>query len=87
MTNVATETSRRPNPFENMKIQNNSFLKEINDRSPCTKCHKSRKFFCYTCYIPVARLTELLPKVIVSINILNSVTFIKCFNFTASHTN
>lgn len=63
MTNTTAESSHRLNPFLNMKITNNSFLKEITERSPCSKCHKSRKFFCYTCYIPVPRLAELLPKV------------------------
>lgn len=41
----------RTRPFVNMKISNNEFLKEIDGRQVCPKCNKSRKFFCYTCYV------------------------------------
>lgn len=50
-------------PFQFMKIDDNHFLNGINSRSPCIKCHKSRKFFCYNCYLPVAELQANLPKV------------------------
>lgn len=50
-------------PFEFMKINNNKFLNDIDGRSSCTECNKSRKFFCYTCYLPVADLESKLPKV------------------------
>lgn len=51
------------NPFEFMKIDDNKFLKSIDGRMPCPKCKKSRKFFCYTCYVPVHGLESRLPKV------------------------
>lgn len=50
-------------PFEFMKINDNKFLDEIDGRSSCTKCNKSRKFFCYTCCLPVAGIESKLPKV------------------------
>lgn len=50
-------------PFEYMNIDDNKFLHEIDGRSACTKCNKSRKFFCYTCYVPVPNLETKLPKV------------------------
>lgn len=45
--------SERADPFEKLKISSNEFLQRIEERSPCPKCNKSRKFFCYTCYVPV----------------------------------
>lgn len=59
---VTTEYEHR-NPFEFMKIDDNTFLNEIDGRSACQKCHKSRKFFCYNCYVPVHGLENRLPKV------------------------
>lgn len=50
-------------PFEFMRLNENKFLHEIDGRSLCTKCNKSRKFFCYTCYLPVGDLESKLPKV------------------------
>lgn len=47
---------RKTNPFANMKIADNSFLAEVSDRQPCSKCYKSRKFFCYTCYVPLPNM-------------------------------
>lgn len=51
------------NPFEFMKIDDSQFLNTIDGRSPCPKCSKSRKFFCYTCYVPVENVADRLPKV------------------------
>lgn len=51
------------NPFEQMHIANNDFLAHIEGRSPCSQCHKSRKFFCYTCYVPTEMVANLLPVV------------------------
>ncbi|KAE9533820.1 hypothetical protein AGLY_008899 [Aphis glycines] len=39
------------NPFEGLEISNDwQALFNINERQPCRKCSKSRKYFCYTCY-------------------------------------
>lgn len=51
------------NPFDFMKIDDNQFLESIDGRMACSKCKKSRKFFCYTCYVPVPGLENQLPKV------------------------
>lgn len=75
MTNDSKETIdinqqfEHRNPFEYMKINDNSFLKTIDGRSPCPKCGKSRKFFCYSCYVPVKELADRLPKVPLPIQI------------------
>lgn len=51
------------NPFDGFKIADNSVLDELEGRHPCPSCGKSRKFFCYTCYVPIAELAGKLPKI------------------------
>ncbi|KAK8733199.1 hypothetical protein OTU49_006523 [Cherax quadricarinatus] len=50
-------------PFANMKISDSSFLNNLDGRSSCVQCGKSRKYFCYTCYIPVPDIADKIPKV------------------------
>lgn len=50
-------------PFLGLEIDNNSVLNELEGRHPCLQCGKSRKFYCYTCYIPLAELEGKLPVV------------------------
>lgn len=57
------------NPFTSMKIDDNQFLMQINGRSACPKCGKSRKLFCYTCYVPIVELKPHLPTVQLPIQI------------------
>lgn len=40
-------------PFHHLKITNTQILDTIEGRKICKRCNKSRKFFCYSCYIPV----------------------------------
>ncbi|XP_058791686.1 tRNA-uridine aminocarboxypropyltransferase 1 [Phymastichus coffea] len=40
-------------PFRHMRIDDASCLDTIEGREICGKCYKSRKFFCYSCCIPV----------------------------------
>ncbi|KAJ4427653.1 hypothetical protein ANN_25301 [Periplaneta americana] len=56
-------------PFEGLKIGNWMILDEVNERQPCLKCKKSRKYFCYNCYIPVQDLQRHVPKVKLPIKI------------------
>lgn len=51
------------NPFENMKITDSNFLEEVDGRMNCEKCKKSRKYFCYTCYLALPIFSERVPKV------------------------
>lgn len=62
------------NPFLDMKINDTAILNELDGRSPCPVCGKSRKYFCYTCYVPISELTDKLSmiKVIVLILTLRS---------------
>lgn len=59
------------NPFYGMKIDDASILNRLEGRSPCPKCGKSRKYFCYTCYVPVKELEGLIPKLKASIIRIN----------------
>nr|XP_045619671.1 tRNA-uridine aminocarboxypropyltransferase 1-like [Procambarus clarkii] len=51
------------NPFLNLKISDSSFLNNLDGRSACSLCGKSRKYFCYTCYIPLPSIADKIPKV------------------------
>ncbi|KAK4289844.1 hypothetical protein Pmani_037217 [Petrolisthes manimaculis] len=51
------------NAFSGLHIQNSDFLNDINGRSPCVRCGKSRKYFCYTCYIPLPIIADKIPTV------------------------
>jgi hypothetical protein len=50
-------------PFKDYLIDDWHFLEEVGGRSSCPKCNKSRKYFCYTCYVPVIELTGKIPYV------------------------
>lgn len=60
---------RKPNPFSAMRIDDNAFLATVPERQPCPRCHASRRFFCYTCYIPLPGVGEF-PAITVSIGLL-----------------
>ncbi|EDV53225.1 DTW domain-containing protein 1 [Drosophila erecta] len=52
----------RKYPFVHMRISDHSVLDTIEGRHNCRLCNRSRKFFCYSCYVPVGELEELLPR-------------------------
>lgn len=76
MSNPKTEESRQSyldkNPFEGMKIDNNSILNKLEGRRPCPKCCKSRKFYCYSCYVLISELEGKLPIVQVGVRFFYS---------------
>lgn len=49
-------------PFKGFKISDYSVLDTIADRSPCPQCGKSRKYFCYVCFVTVSELTDKTPR-------------------------
>lgn len=51
------------NPFLDMKISDTMILNNLEGRRPCPQCGKSRKYFCYTCYVPIAELSGKLPQI------------------------
>lgn len=50
-------------PFEGLNILDDSILNNLQGRHPCSKCGKSRKYYCYSCYVPVKELDEKLPRI------------------------
>lgn len=48
------------NPFPGTKIADWTFL-ESAPRAQCPKCLKSRKYYCYNCFIPLPCIASLLP--------------------------
>ncbi|XP_018329283.1 DTW domain-containing protein 1 [Agrilus planipennis] len=69
---IITSGDLNISPFDGMRISDNCFLKDMEGRQPCPKCYKSRKFFCYTCYVPIVKLEGRLPhvKLPVKVNII-----------------
>ncbi|KAK9878471.1 hypothetical protein WA026_022113 [Henosepilachna vigintioctopunctata] len=57
------------NPFDGMLIDDSKILSELEGRQPCPKCNKSRKYYCYSCYIPIPKLEGCLPTVKIPIKI------------------
>ncbi|GLG92855.1 Uncharacterized protein GBIM_00411, partial [Gryllus bimaculatus] len=57
------------NPFRDLRIDDVSFLDDIDNRSQCINCKKSRKYFCYTCYVPVEALNGRIPQLKLPIKI------------------
>ncbi|XP_050307271.1 tRNA-uridine aminocarboxypropyltransferase 1 [Anthonomus grandis grandis] len=51
------------NPFDGFLIDDTSILDGIEGRHPCPRCAKSRKLFCYTCFVPIEPLEGKLPNV------------------------
>ncbi|XP_071942586.1 tRNA-uridine aminocarboxypropyltransferase 1-like [Antedon mediterranea] len=49
--------------LKNLKLASHSILESMNGRSPCPNCKASRKFYCYTCYVPVEELKDKVPQV------------------------
>lgn len=50
-------------PFSHLKIASFDLLHRVSKRSKCTKCHRSRMHYCYSCYLPVEGLRDKLPAV------------------------
>ncbi|XP_313569.6 tRNA-uridine aminocarboxypropyltransferase 1 [Anopheles gambiae] len=67
---ASTEPSnQRPDPFQGMHIADTDFLMSVEGRSSCTVCGKSRKFFCYTCYVPVPEIAARVPRISLPVKI------------------
>lgn len=57
------------NPFESLIISSSDFLNTLENRTICPKCMKSRKFYCYNCFVPVKGIEDLIPRVKLPIKI------------------
>ncbi|KAK2726319.1 hypothetical protein QYM36_000682, partial [Artemia franciscana] len=51
----------KADPFSKLEIKDDSFLNTISGRDICANCYKSRKFYCYSCYIPTDSVKNLIP--------------------------
>ncbi|XP_047741730.1 tRNA-uridine aminocarboxypropyltransferase 1 isoform X2 [Hyalella azteca] len=49
--------------FDEFRIDDARFLEECEGRSRCCQCGQSRKYFCYTCCLPLERFRDRVPKV------------------------
>lgn len=49
-------------PFPDLSIDDTSFLDTTESRHKCRKCTKSRKYFCYTCCVPMPQIQDKIPK-------------------------
>jgi len=56
-------------PFKDMKISDCRVLDDVGDRSACPQCHKSRKYFCYVCFLPVIELQGKIPQLNLPVHI------------------
>ena len=52
--------------FDPFRIDDPSFMDCYEGRSRCFKCGQSRKYFCYTCYLPLEHFKLKTPTVEVS---------------------
>ncbi|KAI5635350.1 DTW domain-containing protein [Phthorimaea operculella] len=53
--------NRDDDPFEGLLIEAADPLSDLDSRSPCPRCGKSRMYFCYTCFVPVSPLEGRIP--------------------------
>uniref|UniRef100_T1J642 tRNA-uridine aminocarboxypropyltransferase 1 n=1 Tax=Strigamia maritima TaxID=126957 RepID=T1J642_STRMM len=60
---------KAPNPFANFHIDSTDLLDTVDGRSICDKCTKSRKYYCYTCHIPVITIRDKIPNLKLPIKI------------------
>lgn len=56
-------------PFRGMKISDYTILDGVAERSPCPQCRKSRKYFCYVCFVPVEELKGKIPRLRIPVKI------------------
>lgn len=59
----------RKYPFVNMRLADYKILDRIEGRQFCSRCNRSRKYFCYNCYVPIGNLGEVMPYVRLPIKI------------------
>eukprot|EP01095_Lingulamoeba_sp_RSL-Kostka_P016327 TRINITY_DN7952_c2_g1_i1.p1 TRINITY_DN7952_c2_g1~~TRINITY_DN7952_c2_g1_i1.p1 ORF type:complete len:298 (+),score=54.48 TRINITY_DN7952_c2_g1_i1:49-894(+) len=48
--------------LDELKINSFSFLDELTERFVCNKCKKSRKYFCYNCYVTPENIKDNIPQ-------------------------
>lgn len=66
---------RDDNPFEGMYISGSESLDNLNSRSACPRCGKSRMYFCYTCFVPVTLLESKIPHCRVRVQLILQLSY------------
>ncbi|CAH1775502.1 unnamed protein product [Owenia fusiformis] len=51
------------NPFPGLKISDSAGLHSVEGRLKCKKCGQSRKYYCYSCCIPLEETKGMIPTV------------------------
>ena len=51
------------NPFADLNIADTSKLDSVTERTVCEICEKSRKYYCYSCYVPLPNTKNMIPRV------------------------
>lgn len=59
----------RKYPFVNMRLADYKVLDGIEGRHDCIRCNRSRKYFCYSCYVPVGDVASIIPHVSLPVQI------------------
>jgi len=52
----------KENPFDLLKVTSGQVLDQQVGRQPCSACYKPRKYFCYSCLLPLPSLAPHLPR-------------------------
>ncbi|KAH9405550.1 DTW domain-containing protein 1 [Tyrophagus putrescentiae] len=55
--------------FDNFKISSSDVLNQVDERFICTKCNKSRRFYCYSCFVLSPQLETRLPTISLPVRI------------------
>nr|KAG5702424.1 hypothetical protein BaRGS_027511 [Batillaria attramentaria] len=50
-------------PFPDLSIADTSILDTTESRHKCRKCTKSRKYFCYSCCVPMPQIQDKVPRI------------------------
>ena len=58
---VILSKNEESDPFEEFSISDVRPLDSIHQRTPCPRCRKSYKYFCYKCYLPMETTKPLIP--------------------------
>ena len=58
------------NPFPNLAIASSEFMNEKEERENCPKCGKSRRYYCYNCFVPMKGIEKDIPQVQVKKHVL-----------------
>jgi len=59
---VILSTEDEKGSFDSFQISDVELLDSVHQRTPCPKCSKSYKYFCYKCYLPMETTKGIIPR-------------------------